>query len=76
MCLGIPGRIERIWDESNGARMAAVDFAGEVRDVCLAYLPQLQVGEYCIAHLGFAITAVPAETVPQVLATMAEYGAL
>jgi hydrogenase expression/formation protein HypC len=76
MCLAIPGQIMRIWDEPSGARMAEVDFAGDLRNVCLAYLPQLQVGEYCMAHLGYAITAVPAATVPTVLATMAEYGAL
>lgn len=76
MCLGIPGRIERIWDEPSGARMAEVDFSGDRRDVCLAYLPDLQVGDYCIAHLGYAITAVPEDTVPDVLQTMTEYGAL
>ncbi|MGH3811038.1 MAG: HypC/HybG/HupF family hydrogenase formation chaperone, partial [Pseudonocardiaceae bacterium] len=45
MCLGIPSRISEVWDEG-GTRMAHVDAAGETRRVCLAYLPDLAVGDY------------------------------
>ena len=76
MCLGIPGRIVEIWDESSGARMARVDFAGEARRVCLAYLPDLAVGEYTIAHAGFALTRIDEESALATLATMADYGVL
>lgn len=74
MCLGIPGRIVEVWDEPSGARMANVEFPGQVRRLCLAYLPDLQVGDYTIAHAGFALTRLDAATAATTLATMTEYG--
>lgn len=74
MCLGIPGRIVEIWDEPSGARMARVAFAGDERRLCLAYLPDLQVGDYTIAHAGFALTRVDEAVALQTIATMVEYG--
>jgi len=57
MCLGVPGRIAVIRDE-RGTRMATIDFGGVTKDVCLAYLPDGEVGDYAIVHAGFAITKV------------------
>ncbi|GFG54744.1 HypC/HybG/HupF family hydrogenase formation chaperone [Mycobacterium avium] len=74
MCLGIPGRITEIWDEPSGARLARVQFPGDVKTLCLAYLPDLQVGEYTIAHAGFALSRIDEESAMITLATMAEYG--
>ena len=76
MCLGIPGRIVEVWDEASGARMARVDFAGQPRRVCLAYLPDLRVGEYVIVHAGFALTKVDEAAALAALDTMAEYGVI
>ncbi|MBC3640941.1 HypC/HybG/HupF family hydrogenase formation chaperone, partial [Klebsiella sp. Kps] len=53
MCLGIPGKVIKIWDES-GTRMSTVDFGGTTKTVCLAYLPDMEIGEYTIVHAGFA----------------------
>jgi hydrogenase expression/formation protein HypC len=55
MCLGVPGKVVEIRDE-RGTRMAKVDFGGVVKDVCLAYVPELGVGDYTIVHVGFALT--------------------
>lgn len=74
MCLGIPGRVSEVWDEASGARMARVEFPGEVRNLCLAYLPDLQIGDYTIAHAGFALSRIDEDTARSTLATMAEYG--
>ncbi len=79
MCLGIPGRIVEIWDEPSGARMAHVDFptaSGEVetRRLCIAYLPDLQIGDYTIAHAGFALTKIDEASARVTIATMTEYG--
>jgi hydrogenase expression/formation protein HypC len=74
MCLGIPGRIVEIWDEDSGARMARVQLPGEVKKICLAYLPDLAIGEYTIAHAGFALSRIDEATAMATLATMAEYG--
>lgn len=76
MCLGIPGRVTEIWDAESGARMAKVQFPGEVRTLCLAYLPDLQIGEYTIAHAGFALTRIDEESARVTVATMTEYGVL
>ncbi|BBZ05272.1 hydrogenase assembly protein HypC [Mycolicibacterium chitae] len=74
MCLGIPGRITEIWDEATGARMARVAFPGEEKLACLAYLPDLQVGDYTILHAGFALTKIDEDTARVTIATMTEYG--
>jgi hydrogenase expression/formation protein HypC len=60
MCLAIPGRVVEI-HESNGIRMAKVDFGGITRDACLEYVPETQPGEYVMVHVGFAIARVDAE---------------
>jgi hydrogenase expression/formation protein HypC len=54
MCLAVPGRVLDVEDR-DGTRMATVDFGGVVKEVCLEYLPDLQVGEYAIVHVGFAL---------------------
>ncbi len=74
MCLGIPGRIVEIWDEPSGARMAHADFQGETRKLCLAYLPDMQVGEYTIVHAGFALSRIDEASALVTIATMTEYG--
>ena len=55
MCLGVPGKIVEI-NEKNGLQMAKVDFGGLFREACLDYVPEAQVGDYCIIHVGFAIS--------------------
>ena len=76
MCLGIPGRITEVWNEENGAPMANADFAGEVRKVCLAYLPDLKVGEFVITHMNYALTKLTEEDAAETIRTMKEYGVL
>ena len=76
MCLGIPGRILERWEEASGAPMARVDFAGEEQRICLAYLPDLAVGDYLIAHMGYALTKVDEQTARSTTELMREYGVL
>jgi hydrogenase expression/formation protein HypC len=75
MCLGVPGRIEEIWD-AEGTRMARVDFGGVSKDVCLAYLPDLAVGDYTIVHVGFAISQVDEASAQETLRLFKEIGVL
>ncbi len=56
MCLGIPGRVVEIIDD--GLTMGVVDFGGIRKDVCLAYTPDVTLGDYVIVHVGFAISRV------------------
>lgn len=73
MCLGIPGRIEKVWAE-NGTTMATADFAGEQRRICLAYLPELVEGDFVIVHAGFALTKVAPGEAAETLRLMRQYG--
>jgi hydrogenase expression/formation protein HypC len=57
MCLAIPGKVLSI--SGNGAlRTGRVSFGGIVKDVSLAYVPEAEVGDYVIVHVGFAISVV------------------
>ncbi len=55
MCLGIPGKIIEVRDEG-GLAMGRVDFGGVRKEACLAYVPEVQPGDYVIVHVGFAIS--------------------
>lgn len=58
MCLGIPGRIVDRSDDA-GLAVGTVDFGGVRREVCLAYVAdEVEVGDYVIVHVGFAISKV------------------
>jgi hydrogenase expression/formation protein HypC len=58
MCLGVPGRIVRIDANPLGMTTGRVNFGGITKDVCLAYVPDAQVGDYVVVHVGFAIAKV------------------
>lgn len=66
MCLGVPGRIEAIGDD-RGVPMATVDFGGVSKQVCLAYVPEADVGDYAIVHAGFAISRLDEEAAQESL---------
>jgi len=58
MCLGIPGKIVAITEN----QLAEVDFSGVRREVSLMLCPELEVGDYCLVHVGFAMQRLdPAE---------------
>lgn len=75
MCLGVPGRVVEVWEVS-GTPMARVDFGGASKEVCLAYLPDLAVGDYTIVHVGFAISQVDEESARETLRLFEQIGAL
>ena len=57
MCLGIPGRIVELF-EQNDLPMGKVEFGGILKEVCLAYTPEAQLGDYVLVHVGFAISRI------------------
>jgi hydrogenase expression/formation protein HypC len=75
MCLAVPGKIVSI-EERDDTRMAKVDFGGVVKDVCLAYLPDIQVGDYTIVHVGFAIQKLDEASALETLALFQSMGLL
>ena len=60
MCLAIPGKVVEAFDRQ-GMRMARVQFGGIIREACLDYVPDTQIGEYVLVHVGFAISKVDEE---------------
>ena len=75
MCLGIPGKITSTFDDS-GMRMGKVDFGGIQKEVCLAAVPEAEIGDYVIVHVGFAITRLDEESAQETLALFRELGVL
>ena len=71
MCLGVPGRVIETF-EKNGLKMARVDFGGVKREVCLDYVPEALVGDYCIIHVGFAISLLSEAEARETLALLQE----
>ncbi|MCX7609444.1 MAG: HypC/HybG/HupF family hydrogenase formation chaperone [Anaerolineales bacterium] len=75
MCLGIPAKILEIYDKT-GLRMAKVDFGGVSKEVCLEYVPEAQVGDYCLIHVGFAISLMDEEEAQETLKLIGEVAAI
>jgi len=75
MCLGVPGRVEDVW-EADGTRMATVDFGGVRKEVCLAYVPDVTVGDYTIVHVGFALTKLDERSALETLELFKSVGLL
>jgi hydrogenase expression/formation protein HypC len=75
MCLAVPGRVEAIY-EAGEARMGRVNFGGIVKDVCLAYLPEIAIGDYTIVHVGFAISKIDEASAQRTLQLFRDLGVL
>lgn len=76
MCLGVPGKVIHIDENPQGMTMGKVSFAGITKDVCLAYLPDVQVGDYVVVHVGFAISRIDEEEAMEVFQLLEQMGEL
>lgn len=56
MCLAIPGKITSISGDDPLSRTGKVDFSGILKEVSLAFVPEAQLGDYVIVHVGFALS--------------------
>ena len=75
MCLAVPGRlVSRV--DTGAVPMGNVEFAGITREVCLAYVPEVAIGNYVLVHVGFAISIVDEEEARRTLALLEELGEL
>jgi hydrogenase expression/formation protein HypC len=71
MCLAIPGKVIETFGR-DGLQMARVQFGGIVRESCLEYVPETQVGEYVLVHVGFAISRVDEEEAQRTYQALAD----
>jgi len=75
MCLAVPGRVIEI-NNKDMLRMAKVDFAGVVREVCLDWIPEVQLNDFVVVHAGFALNKVDENEAKETLKLFHEMGAL
>ena len=73
MCLAIPGKVMEI-DRQATPVMGDVSFNGIMRKVCLEWLPEAQVGDYVIVHVGFAISKVDEKEALETLTLLRQMG--
>jgi hydrogenase expression/formation protein HypC len=75
MCLAVPAKVLGVDENALGVTMGTVDFGGVTKGVCLACVPDVEVGDYVMVHAGFAISKVDeaeAEETFRLLAELAE----
>jgi hydrogenase expression/formation protein HypC len=68
MCLAIPGLVQSVNKGTDPMkRTAKVSFSGLVREVNLAFVPDVKVGEYVLVHVGMALNKVDAVEAKKIL---------
>ena len=75
MCLAVPGKIISVNGEAL-ERIGRVSFGGVIKEVSLAYVPEAQVGDYVIVHVGFALSKVDEVEAQHVFDYLDEMGEL
>lgn len=72
MCLAIPARVV----ELSGDETAVVEVGGVKKEVSLALVEDVALGDYLIIHVGFALNKLDPEEAEKTLALFAEMGEL
>lgn len=67
MCLGIPGKVIETYRE-HGLLMGKIDFGGVRKQACLEHLPDAEIGDHVIVHVGFALARIDENEARQVFA--------
>ena len=76
MCLAIPGRVLSLAGGADLNRTGRVSFGGIIKEVNLAYVPEANVGDYVVVHVGFAISVVDEAEAQRTLDYVREMGEL
>ena len=75
MCLAIPGKIKSIELQYGGAvRMATVSFGGITKEASLEMLPDADVDDYVLVHVGVAVSKVNEEEAHKTFKYLEELG--
>ena len=75
MCLGIPGKVLEV-REQDALRMATVEFGGITKDICLSYVPEAEVGDFVLVHVGFAISKIDEDEAAEIFSYIEQIGEL
>jgi hydrogenase expression/formation protein HypC len=76
MCLAIPGKVVSISGDDPLTRMGRIDFSGVVKQASLAYVPEVNIGDYVIVHVGFALSKVDEDEARKVFQYLKQIGEL
>jgi hydrogenase expression/formation protein HypC len=76
MCLAVPGKLVSIAGEDPLLRMGTVDFGGIKKDVNLSFVPEADVGDYVLVHVGFALNTIDEEEAIRVFQYLDDMGEL
>jgi len=76
MCLAVPGKIVSIEGTDPILRSGKVNFGGIVKNINLAYVPEAQVGDYVLVHVGFAISTIEEKEAQEVFEYLRKIGDL
>jgi hydrogenase expression/formation protein HypC len=74
MCLAIPGQVVRLLEAE--LPMADVAFGSIVKPICLALVPDAAVGDFVLAHVGFAVAKLDEAEAERTRALLGELGDL
>ncbi|WP_067731978.1 HypC/HybG/HupF family hydrogenase formation chaperone [Novosphingobium naphthalenivorans] len=74
MCLAVPGELLEVIGDGPLTREGRVAFAGVMRRVNLAYVPEASPGDYVLVHAGFAIAVIDEAEAHRTLALLDEIG--
>ena len=75
MCLAVPGKV-LTKENIGGVEVGQVQFGGVVRQVALGFVPEADIGDYVMVHVGFAISKVDAEEAQRTYELLEQLGAL
>jgi len=66
MCLAVPAKVVRRLGED----WCVVDLGGIHKEICTALVDDVQVGQYLLIHVGFALGRIDAEAAAETLALL------
>ena len=74
MCLAVPGKVVSIDERNPELKMAKVNFSGVSKEVCIQWLPDVNVGDYVLVHVGFALNKIDEKDAEETLRILREMG--
>lgn len=73
MCLAVPGKIVKIIDDAEPhLKRGKVDFGGVQKEICLAYTPEAEIGDYVLVHVGFSLSRIDEAEAQRIFDTLRE----
>ncbi len=76
MCLAVPGKVVSISGDEPLLKKGKVSFGGVIKEVSFAYVPEVQIDDYVIVHVGFALSILDQEAAEKSLAEFKEMEAI